>query len=78
MSVSAYVLIQTEVGKAASVVATVAGMTGVEAADTVIGPYDVIVKVSGSTMDDVARTFQQGIKTVEGITRTLTCEVVHI
>ena len=29
-------------------------------------------------MDDVARTFQQGIKNVEGITRTLTCEVVHI
>ena len=78
MSVSAYVLIQTEVGKAASVVATVASLAGVEAADTVIGPYDVIVKVSGSTMDDVARTFQQGIKSVEGITRTLTCEVVHI
>jgi DNA-binding Lrp family transcriptional regulator len=78
MSVSAYVLIQTEVSKAASVVAAVAGLAGVEAADTVIGPYDVIVKVSGSTMDDVARTFQQGIKSVEGITRTLTCEVVHI
>jgi DNA-binding Lrp family transcriptional regulator len=78
MSVSAYVLIQTEVGKAAEVTATVAGIPGVEAADTVIGPYDVIVKVGGPTMDEVARTFQQGIRAVEGITRTLTCEVVHI
>jgi len=78
MSVSAYVLIQTEVGKAASVTATVAGIEGVQAADTVIGPYDVIVKVSGPTMDDVARTFQQRIGSVEGITRTLTCEVVHL
>ena len=78
MSVTAYVLIQSEVGKAADVTAAVAAIAGVETADTVIGPYDVIVKVGGSSMDDVARTFQQGIKNVEGITRTLTCEVVHI
>jgi hypothetical protein len=29
-------------------------------------------------MDDVARNFQDGIKAVEGITRTLTCEIVHL
>jgi len=78
MSVAAYVLIQTEVGKAGAVAATVAGIPGVEAADTVIGPYDVIVKVAGPSMDVVARSFQEGIRSVEGITRTLTCEVVHI
>jgi len=78
MPVGAYVLIQTEVGKAAAVAATVAGIEGVESAETVIGPYDVIAKVGGATMDDVARTFQQGIRGVEGITRTLTCEIVHL
>jgi DNA-binding Lrp family transcriptional regulator len=78
MAVGAYVLIQTEVGKAGTVAATIAGIEGVETAETVIGPYDVIAKVSGATMDEVAQRFQQGIRGVEGITRTLTCEIVHL
>jgi len=78
MAVGAYVLVQTEVGKAADVAAQVSAFPGVETANTVIGPYDVIVKVTGDTMDDVARTFQDGIKGIEGITRTLTCEIVHL
>ena len=78
MPVSAYVLIQTEVGKAATVASAVAGIDGVEVAETVTGPYAAIVRVSGSTMDDVARTVVSRIQMVDGITRTLTCEVVHI
>jgi len=78
MTVGAYVLVQTEVGKAASVTAALAAFPGVETANTVIGPYDVIVRMSGDSMDEVARRFQDGIKTVEGITRTLTCEIVHL
>jgi len=78
VAVGAYVLVQTEVGKAASVTAALSAFPGVETANTVIGPYDVIVKMTGESMDDVARTFQEGIKSVEGITRTLTCEVVHL
>ena len=78
MTVGAYVLVQTEVGKAAAVTAALSAFPGVETANTVIGPYDVIVKVTGDTMDDVARTFQDGIKSIEGITRTLTCEIVHL
>jgi len=78
MPVGAYVLIQTEVGKAGTVAATLAGIEGVDTAETVIGPYDVIAKVSGATMDEVAQRFQQGIRGVEGITRTLTCEIVHL
>jgi DNA-binding Lrp family transcriptional regulator len=78
VTVGAYVLVQTEVGKAASVTAALAAFPGVETANTVIGPYDVIVKMAGASMDDVARTFQDGIKSVDGITRTLTCEIVHL
>jgi DNA-binding Lrp family transcriptional regulator len=78
MTVGAYVLVQTEVGKASSVAAMVSAFPGVESANTVIGPYDVIVKVTGESMDEVARTFQDGIRRIEGITRTLTCEIVHL
>ncbi|HEX5696312.1 MAG TPA: Lrp/AsnC ligand binding domain-containing protein, partial [Acidimicrobiia bacterium] len=48
--VQAYVLIQTEVGKAALVAEEVRSIPGVDSADDVTGPYDVIVK---ATSDDV-------------------------
>ncbi len=75
---SAYVLIQTEVGKAAAVTSAVAGIEGVSTADTVTGPYDAIIRVEGASMDEVARTVVSRIQLIDGITRTLTCEVVHI
>ena len=48
--VQAYVLIQTEVGKAAVVAEEVRNIPGVETADDVTGPYDVIVKAAASTL----------------------------
>lgn len=78
MTVSAYVLIQTEVGKAAGVASAVAGLAGVTSAETVTGPYDAIVRVEGETMDEVAKTVVSRVQMVDGITRTLTCEVVHL
>jgi DNA-binding Lrp family transcriptional regulator len=78
VTVSAYVLIQTEVGKAADVAGSVAKITGVATAEDVTGPYDVIVRVEAPTMDDVAKTVVSQIQMVDGITRTLTCPVVHL
>ena len=43
MAVTAYLLIQTEVGKAAFVVEAIRKIDGVVSADDVTGPYDVIV-----------------------------------
>jgi DNA-binding Lrp family transcriptional regulator len=78
VSVSAYVLIQTEVGKAASVADSVGNIEGVKTAEDVTGPYDVIVRVEADTMDDVAKTVVSRIQMVDGITRTLTCPVIHL
>jgi GTP-dependent phosphoenolpyruvate carboxykinase len=44
MAVSAYILIQTEVGKAAQVAQEVDGIDGVVSAEDVTGPYDVIAR----------------------------------
>ncbi len=44
--VQAYILIQTEVGKAAQVAKEVNDIDGVDAAEDVTGPYDVIVRAS--------------------------------
>ena len=78
MGVSAYVLIQTEVGKAAQVAQEVALIDGVVSAEDVTGPYDVIVRAEADTMDDLGRLVVSRVQLIDGITRTLTCPVVHL
>ncbi len=74
----AYVLIQTEVGKAATVVESIRAISGVTVAEDVTGPYDVIVKAEARTMDELGRLVVAKIQAVSGITRTLTCPVVNL
>ncbi len=76
--VNAYILIQTEVGKAAQVAKEVAAIKGVTAAEDVTGPYDVIVRAEARNVDDLGKLVVAKIQSVEGITRTLTCPVVHL
>ncbi len=78
MAVHAYVLIQTEVGKAAQVADQVAQIDGVVAAEDVTGPYDVIVRAEADTMDDLGKLVVSRVQLIDGITRTLTCPVVHL
>lgn len=78
MTVYAYVLIQTEVGKAAAVARAVADVPGVVAAEDVTGPYDVIVRTEAENMDELGRMVVGRVQIIEGITRTVTCPVVHL
>jgi DNA-binding Lrp family transcriptional regulator len=78
MAVSAYVLIQTEVGKAAHVASHVREIPGVVAGDAVTGPYDVIVRAEATSVDELGRMIVSRVQMIEGITRTVTCEVVHL
>ncbi|MCU1588474.1 MAG: putative transcriptional regulator, AsnC family [Frankiales bacterium] len=76
--VQAYILIQTEVGKAAAVAATIAKLAGVASAEDVTGPYDVIVRAEAKNVDELGKLVVASIQGVDGITRTLTCPVVHL
>ncbi|MEU8340166.1 AsnC family protein [Actinomadura meyerae] len=76
--VQAYILIQTEVGKAAEVAGHISGVTGVTLAEDVTGPYDVIVRAEARNVDELGRLVVAQIQAIEGITRTLTCPIVHI
>ena len=78
MAVSAYILIQTEVGKAANVAAAIANITGVTTAEDVTGPYDVIVRAEAGSVDELGKLVVAKVQAVPGITRTLTCPVVHL
>src|SRR5688500_9191834 len=78
MVVQAYILIQTDVGKAAEVAKAIAQVKGVTMAEDVTGPYDVIVRAEARNVDELGKLVVARVQTLDGITRTLTCPVVHI
>jgi DNA-binding Lrp family transcriptional regulator len=75
--VTAYVLIQTAVN-AAHVAQEIRTLDGVRDAEDVSGPYDVVVRVSAPSMDELGQMVVSRIQPIEGITRTLTCPVVQL
>jgi DNA-binding Lrp family transcriptional regulator len=78
VTVHAYVLIQTDVGKAAQVAHQVSDIDGVVVADGVTGPYDVIARAEVPSMNELGRMVVRDVQRIEGITRTVTCPVVQI
>jgi DNA-binding Lrp family transcriptional regulator len=78
MAVSAYILIQAEVGAAARVAEQLREISGVVTADDVTGPYDVIALAEAATIDDLGRMVAGRVQMITGITRTITCPVVHL
>ena len=78
MVVQAYILIQTEVGRASAIATEIAQISGVTMAEDVTGPYDVIARIEAPTLDALGQIVIAKIQDVKGITRTLTCTVVHV
>ncbi|GAB3123262.1 Lrp/AsnC ligand binding domain-containing protein [Streptomyces calidiresistens] len=76
--VQAYILIQTEVGKASTVADVISKLPGVLQAEDVTGPYDVIARAEADSVDELGRLVVAEVQRVPGITRTLTCPVVHL
>jgi DNA-binding Lrp family transcriptional regulator len=65
--VTAYILIQTEVAK------DIVDIKGVQQAEDVTGPYDVIVRAQVRNTDELGKLLVARVQAVDGITRTLTC-----
>lgn len=78
MTVSAYVFVLTDMDKTSEVAAAIREIGGVDAVDVVTGPYDVIVKASANTMDELGEMVLGHVQKVPGINRTITSPVVNI
>jgi DNA-binding Lrp family transcriptional regulator len=74
----AYILIQVEVGRSSDVAREVAGLRGIVSSEAVTGPYDIIAKADAGSLDELGRLVVAMIQSVPGVTRTLTCPVIHI
>jgi DNA-binding Lrp family transcriptional regulator len=76
--VQAYVLIQAEVGRSAEVAEAVGKIPGVRFSDAVAGPYDVIGWAEAADIDALGKLILAKVQAVGGVTRTITCPVVHV
>ena len=76
--VTAYILIQTEVGKASQVTDQVRAIEGVMVVDPVTGPYDIGARAEAADLDLLAKGTVMPMQDLEGITRTLTCPVLQL
>ena len=74
----AYVLIQTQVGKAARVAVSVQAVPGVSEVASVAGPYDVVARAQAEDIDKLARLVASQVRALDGVMRTITCTVVRL
>ena len=78
MAVQAYILIQTEVGVSEHVASEIGTIEGIVLSEDVSGPYDVIVRAEAADLDELGKLVTFKVQKVKGITRTVTCPVVHL
>ena len=56
----------------------VGAIDGVVSAEDVTGPYDVIARAEANSVDELGKMVVSRVQMIDGITRTLTCPVVHL
>ena len=76
--IKAFILVQAEVGQAASVAEQAAKLKGVVSSENVAGPYDVIIRAEGESMDEIGKMVVSQLQVIQGTTRTVTCQVVNL
>jgi DNA-binding Lrp family transcriptional regulator len=76
MSVKAYILLNVEVGMGEEVVEALSAIEGVESANNVTGPYDVIALVEVPDTTALGDILINSIQLIDGVDYTLTCVVI--
>jgi len=76
--IAAYILIETEAGKAATVAAALRDLPGVPETAVLAGPYDVIARAQAQNIDELARLVTSRVQAIDGVLRTMSCPVVHL
>jgi DNA-binding Lrp family transcriptional regulator len=77
MRASAYVLINVRAGKGKTVMDELSKLKSITDVEAVSGPYDVVVSVAASDFNEVGRLVIEKIQTIDGIEKTLTCNVIN-
>ena len=76
MTVKAYLLIETQVGKTKQVVEAIHNIQGVALVNVVTGPYDAITMIEAETLNDIEELIAAKVQPVAGVSRIVTCIVI--
>lgn len=76
--IEAYVLIQIKIGKLAAAASEASRIARVATAAVIAGPYDMIVRVAAEDVDCLGRLVVSKIQVIDGVTRTVTCPILHL
>ena len=77
MKSEAFVLISVQIGKTVEVRERLLEIDAVREAHCVMGPYDIICRVSAGSADDIPRIVLNSIHPIEGVVDTLTATVFN-
>ncbi|MEW6544013.1 MAG: Lrp/AsnC ligand binding domain-containing protein [Nitrospirota bacterium] len=77
MGVSAFVLVDVAGNHTKSVYKTLSRIEGVKAVYNISGPHDLIVQAEAESLDSLYEHTISSIRAVDGVTKTLTCFVLH-
>jgi DNA-binding Lrp family transcriptional regulator len=73
----AYILIETEMGKASAAARGISELRSSDAAllsvDPVTGPFDIIAVVEAPDLETLVRAATDSIQKIDGVRRTITC-----
>ena len=73
MPTRAFILIETQVGRANQVVQALRSLPGVISAHVVTGSFDVIALIEVDTMGAMAELVTGQMQSIRGVLRTITC-----
>ncbi len=76
MKAMAFVLINCQPGQTRRICEKIQNLPSVQYAQAVTGPYDIIALVSGSDLNYIGAVVAERIQTIEGVEKTVTCNVV--
>ena len=73
MATRAYILIETEVGRAKEVLLALRAMANVSEADIITGAYDLIALAEADDMVALVDLVTAQVQNIHGVERTITC-----
>jgi DNA-binding Lrp family transcriptional regulator len=78
MSLKAYILINTKIGKTTEVAHKLMKMPEVKHLDIIMGPYDMIVLVETEGHETLSQIVMRKFQSMEYINHTMTCPVIRM
>ena len=73
MATRVYILIETAVGETSAVADALKEIPMMKAADTVTGPFDIIAVAEADDLPTIGDLISDGMHSIPGIVKTITC-----